>query len=105
MFLPSFIQGVAGDELNLTCAIVLVDYLTPSAMLSISWSGGNTLSNDETELHSVNTTTSIGILKFSILKTSSGGRYTCHANLRIESLRLTRNGSNHGDVLVQRKAF
>ena len=64
-----------GERLELTCSMTLVEHLTPTAELSIEWSGGAS-GVVGSETRAVNETTSERTLIFSSLNTSHGGQYT-----------------------------
>ena len=77
----------AGELFELMCTVTTVDHLTPTAILSISWSGASVgtsgVSNGDINM------TSAGVgsaLIFDPLKTSHGGNYKCQAEISISSI-------------------
>ena len=86
--------GVAGEGLQLTCSVSVVEYLV--AEPTVQWSGGNIGSgNGVTESDTATSEVrSEKNVTFSPLRTSHGAQYTCLAEVSILlSLNLVRNGS------------
>ena len=96
---------VAGELFQLMCNVTTVDHLSPSATLTVTWSGGsvNTDGVMERDLTTISTTTSIKALQFNQLNTSHGGKYSCTAVIDVPSINITRTGSDTGDFIVQSK--
>ena len=92
-----------GERLELTCWVTVVEHLTPSAELSIEWSGGSVGGSGviESETRVVNETASKRTLIFSSLNTSHGGQYTCQAVINIAQISLMKTGNDIAEVMVQ----
>ena len=106
-----------GDTLELTCSVTVVEHLTPSAELSIEWSGGSVKGSGgsgggsggsvgasgvvESETRAVNETTSERTMIFSSLNTSHGGQYTCQAVVYIDMIGLMKTGMDIAEIMVQ----
>ena len=93
--------GVAGEGLQLTCSVSVVEYLV--AEPTVQWSGdsvgrGNGVTESATATSGV---TSERNVTFSPLRTSHGAQYTCQAVVSIPSISLVRTGSSSRDILVQ----
>ena len=92
----------AGELFELMCTMTTVDHLTPTAILSISWSGGSVGVSDG----DLDMTSSVGsALIFNPLNTSHGGNYKCHAEINISSINLTVRNTTDRDVMVQSKSI
>ena len=92
--------GVAGESLQLTCTVSVVEYLV--AQPTVQWSGGRVGSEDVTE----SVTATSGVMSersvtFSPLRTSHGAQYTCQAEVSISSINLVMTGSESRAVMVQ----
>ena len=92
-----------GDTLELTCSVTVVEHLTPSAELSIEWSGGSVGGSGvmESDTRAVNETTSEKTLIFSSLSTSHGGKYICQAVVYIDMISLMNTGNGIAEVVIQ----
>ena len=92
-----------GGTLELTCSVTVVEHLTPSAELSIEWSGGSVGASGvvESETTTFNQTTSERTLIFSSLNTSHGGQYICQAVVYIYPISLMKTGMNSREIMVQ----
>ena len=92
----------AGERFELMCTMTTVDHLTPTAILSISWSGGSvgTSGVSNGDLDSVGSA-----LIFDPLKTSHGGNYKCQAEISISSIDLTVRDEANRDVIVRSKSI
>ena len=92
-----------GESLELTCSMTVEEHLTPSAELSIEWSGGSVSGSGVTEndTRAVNETTSERTLIFNSLNTSHGGQYTCQAVIYIDLIRVMKTGMDSAEVMVQ----
>ena len=89
----------AGEQYRLMCTVATVDHLTPTAILSISWSGGSVGTSGVSH---IGMTSGVGSsLIFNPLKTSHGGNYKCHAEIIISSIHLTVRNTTDRDVMVQ----
>ena len=93
--------GVAGEGLQLTCSVSVVEYLV--AEPTVQWSGGSIGSgNGVTESATATSeVTSERNVTFSSLRTSHGAQYTCQAEVSISSISLVRTGSRSRAILVQ----
>ena len=94
---------VVGDTLELTCSVTVVEHLTPSAELSIEWSGGSVGGSGviESDTRAVNEITSEKTLIFSSLSTSHGGKYICQAVVYIDMISLMNTGNGIAEVVIQ----
>ena len=93
----------AGELFELMCTVTTVDHLTPTAILSVNWSGGSSESSDG-DLNM----TSAGVgsaLIFDPLKTLHGGNYKCQAEINISSIDLTLRNETNRDVIVRSKSI
>ena len=92
-----------GERLELTCSMAAEEHLTPSAELSIEWSGGSVGGSGvvESETRAVNETTSERTLIFSSLNTSHGGQCTCQAVVYIYMIGLMKTGNGSREFMVQ----
>ena len=92
-----------GERLELTCSMTVVEHLTPTAELSIEWSGGSVGASGvtESETRAVNETTSERTLIFSSLNTSYGGQYTCQAVVYIDMISVMKTGMDIAEIMVQ----
>ena len=93
--------GIAGEGLQLTCSVSVVEYLV--AEPTVQWSGGSVGRGDG--VIESDTATS-GVMSernmtFSPLRTSHGAQYTCQAEVSILSISLVRTGSRSREVVVQ----
>ena len=78
-------DGLAGDNLSLTCTVIVVEYLT--VVPTVQWSGGSVgledgVTESDTSHDGVNNTRT---LTFSPLHTSHGAEYSCVADISIPS--------------------
>ena len=101
----SVTTGVAGDGLDLTCAMTVVKHLSEKAVVNITWSGGSVGQTGVTQssIHSNSETVSIRNLTFSPLNTFHGDMYSCTAVIDIPVLQVTKNGVDFTDLKVQSK--
>ena len=92
-----------GDILEFACSVTVEEHLTPSAELSIEWSGGSVEGSGVigSETRAVNETTSERTLIFSSLNTSHGGQYTCQAVVYIDKISLMKTWNDSTAVMVQ----
>ena len=91
--------GEAGEQYRLMCTVATVDHLTPTAILSVNWSGGSV---GTSHVSHIGMTSGVGsALIFNPLKTSHGGNYKCHAEINISSIHLTVRNTTDRDVMVQ----
>ena len=92
-----------GERLELTCSMTVVEHLTPTAELSIEWSGESVGDSGvtESETTTFNQTTSERTLIFSSLNTSHGGQYTCQAVVYLYPISLMKTGMNSREIMVQ----
>ena len=93
--------GVAGEGLQLTCSVSVVEYLATEP--TVQWSGGSIGSgNGVTESATATSgVTSERNVTFSSLRTSHGAQYTCQTEVSILSISLVRTGSRSREVVVQ----
>ena len=93
--------GVAGEGLQLTCSVSVVEYLVTEPI--VQWSGGSVGSEDGVTESATATSgvTSERNVTFSSLRTSHGAQYTCQTEVSISSINLVRTGSRSRDILVQ----
>ena len=94
-------DGLAGDDLSLTCTVTVVEYLT--VVPTVQWSGGSVgledgVTESETSDDGVN---SMRTLTFSPLHTSHGAEYTCQAEISISSISVTKTVTSSEHVMVQ----
>ena len=92
-----------GERLELTCSMTVVEHLTPTAELSIEWSGESVGDSGvtESETTTFNQTTSERTLIFSSLNTSHGGKYICQAVVYIDMISLMNTGNGIAEVVIQ----
>ena len=92
-----------GERLELTCSVTVEEHLTPSAELSIVWSGWSVEGSGviESDTRAVNETTSERTLIFSSLNTSHGGQYTCQAVVYIDMISLVKTGMDIAELMLQ----
>ena len=91
--------GEAGEQYRLMCTVTTVDHLTPTAILSLNWSGGSVGTSGVSH---IGMTSGVGSsLLFNPLKTLHGGNYKCHAEINISSIHLTVRNTTDRDVMVQ----
>ena len=91
---------MAGNEFNLTCNVNAVQYLAPSAILTLNLSGKGSDTSEVTEL--INTGVK-SVLSFNPLKTTHGGNYHCEVAIKIPPINTNKSGSNTMDLKVQRE--
>ena len=93
--------GVAGEGLQLTCSVSVVEYLVTEP--TVQWSGGSIGSGDGVTESATATSgvTSERSVTFSSLRTSHGAQYTCQTEVSILSISLVRTGSRSREVVVQ----
>ena len=96
-------DGLAGDNLSLTCTVTVEEYLT--VVPTVQWSGGSVRLEDgvtesETSHDGVNSTRT---LTFSPLHTSHGAEYTCQADISIPSISVMKTITRNVRVMVQSK--
>ena len=91
-----------GDTLEFACSVTVEEHLTPSAELSIEWSGGRVRGSGarESDTRAVNETTSERTLIFSSLNTSHGGQYTCQAVIYIDQISLMKTGMDSTELML-----
>ena len=93
---------LAGEILQLTCNVTVVEHLT--AEPKVQWKVGN---GDSYNVSISNTTrngvTSLRNLTFSHLQTSLGGQYLCQANINISSIHLLKTANLTHEVIVKSK--
>ena len=101
--LSSTTVSLAGEEEKLMCTVTTVEYLSESAILSLTWSGGSVGSSGVTESGTVNVseTTSISNLTFSPLSTLHGAKYSCQAVIEIPSINVIKTGTEDVDLIVK----
>ena len=92
--------GVAGEGLQLTCSVSVVEYLV--AKPTVQWSGGSVGSGDGVteSATAISGVMSERSLTFSPLCTSHGADYTCQAEVSISSLSLMKIGNRSREVMV-----
>ena len=85
------------------CTVTTVEYLSESAILSLTWSGGSVGSSRVTESGTINVseTTSINNLIFSTLSTLHGAKYSCKAMIEIPVINVTKTGTEDVDLIVK----
>ena len=95
--------GVAGEVMELICTVTTAEYLSESAILSVTWSGGSVGHSGVTqsETNSISETVSVNTLMFSPLSTSHGAEYSCKAVIGIPALNITKIGVDSADLIVQ----
>ena len=103
--LSSTTVGLAGEEEKLICTMTTVEYLSESAIVNLTWSGGSVGSSGVTESGTVNVseTTSISNLTFSSLSTLHGAKYSCQAVIEIPAIFVTKTGTESTDLIVKSK--
>ena len=94
-------DGLAGDNLSLTCTVTVEEYLT--VVPTVQWSGGSVgleggVTESETSHDGVNSTRT---LTFSPLRTSHGAVYTCQTEINISSISLMKIATGSIGVTVQ----
>ena len=97
--------GVAGQDLALVCTVTVVEHLSESAMVDITWSGGSVGCSGVTEsvTRRVSETVITGNLTFGPLNTSHGAEYSCRAIVDIPILNITKTSGNSTNLTVQSK--
>ena len=96
-------DGLAGDDLSLTCIVTVVEYLT--VVPTVQWSGGSVRLEDgvtesETSHDGVN---NMRTLIFSPLHTSHGAEYSCQVEIRISSISIMKSVTRSIGATVQSK--
>ena len=96
-------DGLAGDNLSLTCTVTVEEYLT--VVPTVQWSGGSVgledgVTESDTSHDGVN---SMRTLTFSPLHTSHGAEYTCQAEINIPSISVMKTITRNVRVMVQSK--
>ena len=95
----------AGEQYRLMCTMTTVDHLTPTAILSVSWSGGSVGTSGVND-GDLDMTSGVGsALIFDPLKTSHRGNYKCQAEISILSINLTLRNEANKDVIVRSKSI
>ena len=96
--------GTAGGEVQLTCSVSVVEYLTVQP--TVEWSGSSVdRGNGVTESNTTHSgVVSMKTLAFSPLVTSHGAKYTCLADINIPSISMMKTASNSRDVMVESKS-
>ena len=85
----------------LTCTVRVVEHLI--SVPSVEWSGGS-VGREDGVIESNTTQTAVistKTLKFSPLHTSHGALYTCMADIKDQSINLTKNGIKDVHIVVQ----
>ena len=95
----------AGEQYRLMCTMTTVDHLTPTAVLSVSWSGGSVGTSGVSDGDLDMTSGEGSTLIFDPLKTSHGGNYKCQAEINISSIHLTVMNTTDRDVIVRSKSI
>ena len=95
--------GIAGDDLNWTCSVTVVEHLTVRP--TVQWSGGSVGSGNGVM---VGDTTHSGVmsmrtLTFSPLRTSHGGRYFCEGIINVPMIMLRKTGRKETILQVECK--
>ena len=97
--------GTVGDQLQLICTVTTEEHLTPSAQLTVRWTGGSVGASGVTQTDTATSgTTSTRNLTFSSLNTSHGAQYSCEAVIMISSITVVKSGSDSSDIMVQSEA-
>ena len=98
-------RGVAGEELQLTCAVTTIEHLALSAEVTVKWTGPGLADTAvrEDDASAMDTTTTMKTLTFKPLKTSHGAQYNCSASINIPPISVVKDNSNNTNVLVQSK--
>ena len=96
-------DGLAGDDLSLTCTVIVVEYLT--VVPTVQWSGGSVgledgVTESETSHDGVNSTRT---LAFSPLHTSHGAEYSCQTMISIPSISVMKTVTGRLGIIVQSK--
>ena len=91
--------GVAGEAIELICTVTTAEYLSESAILSVTWSGGSVGHSGVTQCET--SSISMSTLMFSPMNTSHGGGYSCKAVIDIPALNITKTGVDSADLIVQ----
>ena len=101
MNITGLTTGVAGEGLQLTCSVSVVEYLV--AEPTVQWSGGSLGSGDCVTMSNITTSgvTRERSLTFRPLCTPHGAEYTCQAEVSISSLSLMKTGNRSREVMVQ----
>ena len=100
VILPSPASATAGEVVELSCSVPVVEHLVQSPTLD--WSGGSVglPGVAVTDLTTLGGTIWRNI-SFSPLKTSHGGQYVCQANLSIPTIGLEQIWTNSTNLSVQ----
>ena len=103
MTIPGPSVVIAGEHLQLTCTVTVVEYLTVEP--TVQWSGGSVGSGNGVM---VGDTTHSGVmsmktLTFSPLRTSHRALYTCQADINIPSIDLRKVDREIRDLAVKSK--
>ena len=94
-----------GDQLQLICTVTTEEHLTPSAQLTVQWTGGSVGASGVTQSETATSgITSTRNLTFSSLNTSHGAQYSCEADIMISSINVIKSGSDSRDIMVQSEA-
>ena len=97
--------GTVGDQLLLVCTVRIEEHLTPSAQLTVQWTGDSVGDSGVTQSETVTSgITSTRNLTFSSLNTSHGATYSCEADITISSINVVKSGSDSRDIMVQSEA-
>ena len=97
--------GTVGGQLQLICTVTTEEHLTPSAQLTVQWTGGSVGANAVAQSETVTSgITSTRNLTFSSLNTSHGAQYSCVAVTSISSINDVKRGSDSSDIMVQSEA-
>ena len=100
VILPSPASATAGEVVELSCSVPVVEHLVQSPTLN--WSGGSV---GQPGVAVTNLTTLGGTIwrniSFSPLKTSHGGQYVCQASLSIPAIGLEQTWTKSTNLLVQ----
>ena len=102
VILPSPASATAGEVVELSCSVPVVEHLVQSPTLD--WSGGSV---GQPGVAVTDLTTLSGTIwrniSFSLLKTSHGGQYICQAGLSIPAIGLEETWTNSRVMSVQSK--
>ena len=93
--------AIAGEQLVLTCTVRVVEHLI--SVPSVEWSGSSVGRGDGVidSYTTHNGVISTKTLTFSPLHTSHGALYTCMADIKDQSINLTKNGKKDVHLIVQ----
>ena len=105
MHISGTIVGTAGENFELMCTMRVVDHLIANATPTLQWSGGSVGSVNVTESDTTTSgATNMRTLTFSHLNTSHGAEYTCHAEISILPINVTKTSRERRAVIVQSKS-